>query len=263
MNKRKILMMALTLCMVAIIAVGGSLAYFVDSDSKDNVFTVGNVTIDLWENFDLEDKDGIEELAPVTYDEEGNRKDDNVIQKEIYVTNTGASDAYVRIHFAIPTLLDSGDDDNPAFAAYDNILHWNFSLASTQNNQWNWNVDRDGAGYPGNGGTWNTYTETIDGIEYTVYVATHMAALTSDQTTENAVHSVYMDVDVTNQVITELKETLGEQWHIYVVAEGCQTTGFADAYEALNVSFGVPGTYDVEWAAETIGDRDWTLGENS
>lgn len=50
MNKRKTLALALTLCMVAILAIGGSLAYFTDTtDAKVNEFTVGNVDIDLTE----------------------------------------------------------------------------------------------------------------------------------------------------------------------------------------------------------------------
>ena len=50
MNKRKTLALALTLCMVAILAIGGSLAYFTDTtDAKVNAFTVGNVNIDLTE----------------------------------------------------------------------------------------------------------------------------------------------------------------------------------------------------------------------
>ena len=48
MNKRKTLALALTLCMVAILAIGGSLAYFTDTtNAKVNEFTVGNVNIDL------------------------------------------------------------------------------------------------------------------------------------------------------------------------------------------------------------------------
>lgn len=43
----------LTVCLVAVIAImavaGASLAYLTDTDAEDNVFTVGNVTIDLIE----------------------------------------------------------------------------------------------------------------------------------------------------------------------------------------------------------------------
>ena len=50
MNKRKILIAALSLCIVAILAVGTSLAYLVDNDQATNVFTVGNISIDLIES---------------------------------------------------------------------------------------------------------------------------------------------------------------------------------------------------------------------
>ena len=50
MTKKKILVLALTIAMVAILAVGGSLAYLTDTDAKTNTFTVGNVKIELLES---------------------------------------------------------------------------------------------------------------------------------------------------------------------------------------------------------------------
>lgn len=48
MKKKNILMIALSLCLVAVIAVGGTLAYFTDTtDTSDNVFVTGNVNISL------------------------------------------------------------------------------------------------------------------------------------------------------------------------------------------------------------------------
>ena len=47
MNKRKILTLALALCMVAILAVGGTIAYLTDDDSQVNTFTSGIVGINL------------------------------------------------------------------------------------------------------------------------------------------------------------------------------------------------------------------------
>ena len=49
MNKRRILAIAMSLCIVAILAVGASLAYFTDTDNATNTFTVGNVEIKLIE----------------------------------------------------------------------------------------------------------------------------------------------------------------------------------------------------------------------
>lgn len=50
MTKKKILVLALTIAMVAILAVGGSLAYLTDTKTATNTFTVGNVKIELLES---------------------------------------------------------------------------------------------------------------------------------------------------------------------------------------------------------------------
>ena len=49
MTKKKILVLALTIAMVAILAVGGSLAYFTSEDKAENTFTAGGVEIELIE----------------------------------------------------------------------------------------------------------------------------------------------------------------------------------------------------------------------
>lgn len=51
MKKRNLLVAALSLCLVAIIAVGGTLAYFTDqTQTMTNTFTTGKVDIDLYES---------------------------------------------------------------------------------------------------------------------------------------------------------------------------------------------------------------------
>lgn len=48
MKKKNVLMIALSLCLAAVIAVGGTLAYFTsNTDKKQNAFTTGNVNIEL------------------------------------------------------------------------------------------------------------------------------------------------------------------------------------------------------------------------
>lgn len=88
MNKRKILLLAAAVCMIAILAVGGTLAYFTDTtDVKKNTFTVGNVDIELTEP--EWDKQGSED-APEVYPGEALAKDPTV-------TNTGANPCFVRV----------------------------------------------------------------------------------------------------------------------------------------------------------------------
>ena len=49
MKKRNVLTIALSLSMAGVIAVGATLAYFTDTASKTNVFTMGHVDIDLFD----------------------------------------------------------------------------------------------------------------------------------------------------------------------------------------------------------------------
>ena len=47
MKKKTILVAAIAVMLVAALVVGGTLAYFTDTKSADNVFTMGNVAITL------------------------------------------------------------------------------------------------------------------------------------------------------------------------------------------------------------------------
>lgn len=227
--KKKILAMCLCVAMLAIAIVGGTLAYFTDTDAETNVFTTGNVAIDLIEVFDAENA----KLMPGID-----------IQKEVTVKNTGSETAYVRVHVAFPAILDSG---TPELAAYKNTLHWNFTKESVQEGQWSQLQNKDQVGsnsnypnWPGNGGTYNTYTTEVDGIAYNVYVITYETALVAGETTQTpAINKVYLDTAVTNEQMTGIIDALGEI-KVLVFAEGGQEAGFSDAYTALNTQFGDP-----------------------
>lgn len=227
--KKKILAMCLCVAMLAIAIVGGTLAYFTDTDAETNVFTTGNVAIDLIEVFDAENA----KLLPGID-----------IQKEVTIENTGSESAYVRVHIAFPAILDNG---TPELAAYKNTLHWNFTKESVQEGQWSQLQNKDQVGpnanypnWPGNGGTYNTYTTEVDGIAYNVYVITYETALAAGATTETpAINKVYLDAAVTNEQMTGIIDELGEI-KVLVFAEGGQEAGFTDAYTALNTQFGDP-----------------------
>jgi predicted ribosomally synthesized peptide with SipW-like signal peptide len=85
--KKKIIAAALAVCMMATLAVGMTLAYFTDTKTAVNTFTVGNVKIDLaekkWET------SGKEEGKSVYAGE--------ALAKDPTVTNTGANPCFVRI----------------------------------------------------------------------------------------------------------------------------------------------------------------------
>ena len=244
--KKKIVSLALAVCLIAIAAVG-TLAYFTDKDAKTNTFTTGKVDITLNETFDEQTA----KLLP--------GKD---IAKVVNVTNN-EEDAYVRLHIAFPA--DTIYYGNDGVQEYNNLVHFNQKYASLAAGQWNWTPTSAGVGgnypgYPGNGTNYNTYTTTIDRVEYRVFVVTYMTKLAKgEKTTTDAMFNVYLDkyadttdgANYTAPVVgyrTAAMSSNLNNYKIFIVAEGCQAEGFNDPYTALNTSFGTPGSYS-PWAA--------------
>lgn len=240
--KKKLIAIFLCVALAAVAVVGASLAYFTDTDKADNVFTTGKVDISIKENFEQNSK-----LLPATGSAQAGTLE-NGVDKEVAVTvNTGSEDTFVRVHIAIPSILDDGAS---TFDAENNVLHFNYDENSIGEGKWDWS-ETAGTPYEGD---WNYYETTIDGIKYNVYVVTYGTALKAGETTsEYAMHQVYLDSEVTSSDIEKIKTTLGENWEIKVIAEGCQSAGFSDAYAALNAAFGTPGTYVPAAWQTTIG----------
>lgn len=248
MSKRKILVLALSLGMVAILAVGGTLAYFTDTDKAINTFTVGNVKIQLIEQEGNEDgtalvpyEDG-KTLMPIVGSAQGEKTDNgqpaakNYIDKVVTIKNTGKSDAWVRAYFAIPSALDDGYE---TFNAGMNILHFNFGNANgvtTEGNQWNWM----------HGSKWNYFETTIDGVEYNVYYADYYQKLAAGATTEQFISGVYLDshVDMKNGAYIDTRfpeanlSILNGTVSCPVMAVACQADGFDSVEAAITAAFG-------------------------
>ena len=250
--KKKIVSLALAVCLIAIAAVG-PLAYFTDKDAATNTFTAGGVKIDLIEQqvneagTELEAFEQNQVLMPIVGSAQG-EKDDfgqpvaaNYIDKIVTIKNTGKSAAYVRAYFAIPAALDNGYE---TFNAGANILHFNFGnvktdngLVSTEGVQWNWT----------HGNKWNYFETTIDNVAYNVYFADYYQALPAGETTEQFVSGVYLDSHVDmdaqgnyidtrfpNADLSILKGTVN--CPVYAVA--VQAAGFKSADAAVTAALG-------------------------
>lgn len=249
MNKRKILLLALSLCMVAILAVGGTLAYFTDTDNATNVFTVGYVDIELKENFTQED--GGTKLHP------GKQ---NAVQKEVYITlDEDSEDSYVWYEYLIPSVLDSTDGSTGT----NNIVHVN-AYGYTWDKYYQTWTGPNGETVTGVDYTWDHDANvelsslvgpegyigkrTVDGVEYNVYVVLYHGKLSNDggqtQTTP-AMSQVYLDQGVDYVHPTEnadgyyidkngnkIDYDLSGEIKIIVYAYAIQADGFADVYEA-------------------------------
>ena len=247
MNKRKTLALALTLCMVAILAIGGSLAYFTDTDEATNTFTLGNVKIDLQETFD--EKNAV--LRPGS-------QTTNKIEKKVWIENVGSESAYVWYEWYIPTALDSTDGSTGT----NNVLHVNSNGNS-------WDKYREDSRFWPKGQTealpleqtWDhdpevelgldvgpegyLRQEIIGGIEYNVYLVLYHGVLAPTEETTVAMNGAYLDSKVDNAVGTDgnvyytingdkINYDFTKDINIIVKAYGIQSAGFADVYAAYN-----------------------------
>lgn len=116
--KKKITALCLAVAMLAVAVIGGTLAYFTDTDSAENVFTVGSIDIVLHE-------DNANGVADENYREW--LKDQTIVpgvpvEKDAWVVNTGKNSAYVRVKVTVPANL------NPVWAS---DLAQNWIIADT------------------------------------------------------------------------------------------------------------------------------------
>lgn len=258
MKKKSILMAAIAVMLVAVLVVGGTLAYFTDAKSATNTFTVGNVGIELIEQQRKLDADGNkttelegfkqnQQLYPIVGSAQGEKDAlgmpiaKNYVDKMVTVKNTGSEKAYIRAYFAIPSALDDGYE---TFNAGMNVLHFNFGntvkngvVTSTEGQEWQWT----------HGGKWNYFETTIDGIKYNVYYADYYQALDAGATTEQLVQGVYLDksFDMKDGTPYAFGKTFGvdEGWDwgkvsCPVFAVAVQATGFDSASAAMDAAFG-------------------------
>ena len=231
--KKKIFAICIVVCLAVMAIAGASLAYFTAEDSADNVFTMKGIKIELDEVFEQNST-----LIPGLD-----------INKDVFVTNTGSADAYVRVHLAIPAVLDNG------------FIRMGIADGSVADGQWSWLPEySEGDGMSDD--SVNRYTASIDGIEYNVYVVTYRTALGAGQkTATQALDKVFVDSAVdcewdeaescfyytdANGNIAHPDQFADENGNVIikVFAEAAQTVTFDNAYDALNTAFGTPGAAD-------------------
>lgn len=258
--KKKLTLVVTSVLLVAALVIGGTLAYFTDTDYADNTFTAGNVKIQLIEQQRSADKEKLEPftnghvLMPIVGSAQG-EKDKfgqpvaaNYIDKIVTIKNTGASNAWIRAYYAVPSALDDGFGEG--FNAGMNVLHGNFgnyfaddgTLYTTYNRQWLWGSEAK----PEHGG-WNYFETTIDGVPYNVYYADYYKTVAPNEITEQFISGVYLDANIDmndngNYIdprhpdadLSILKGTI----HYPVYAVAVQDAGFANAADAVTAAFG-------------------------
>lgn len=246
-NRKLVLVLALVLSVA--MATTGTLAYLTDRDSAANVFTMGNLTIELNEGDFDNNNDNV--LLP------GGPQ----ISKKPSVKNTSSNvEAYVWIELAVPTGAMRETVDSNANSPYGGAIHFDFLGAE--------------------GSVWHEYKEVrktgadaveINGKLCDVYTFLFNDRLLPGCETDVLFHSVYMDasVDITpegdvysvvNGVATSLQYNINDgELPVYVSAYAIQATDGNDMWESVEAAYDIYhnqwGEYGSEYGS-TANDQD-------
>lgn len=221
MKKKTILVAAIAVMLVAALVVGGTLAYFTDTDTKTNTFTVGKVDITLNEK-GADGKDFVpnQKLFPGTQTQ-------NNIAKIVTVTNNKDSeDAYLWAEIWIPSALDDGDDNSPTAPGLGNSLHFNYAD----------NVTETKATYLG--------SKKIGDTMYNGYVhyVTGDTKHAAGESTTALLDQVYMDKGVkqgkNGYLLIDGETDYTGSWNIVVYGVGIQADGFNTITDAISAYYG-------------------------
>ena len=260
--KKKITAIFLCVALLAIAIVGASLAYFTDTKTATNTFTVGNVKIDLIESRyhregndnsgDTDIPDPQNTASGMKYVRDGNHAfTDAEIQADAanyseyiaergknmvpgrnfakcpYVVNTGANDAYIRIRVMAPHDYEG---------SYRGFLNAMFCSSATSSGEFqhgakgvDWPVIEE-----------NGYTDE-NGLKYDVLTFTRNESLKPGEMTEwNVINYVGIGKGVTSADIQtaiekgfiKVSEDGAMTVNVLVQADAIQAEGFANATEA-------------------------------
>ena len=269
--KKKITALCLCVALLAVAVVGASLAYFTDTKSATNTFTVGNVKIDLIESkyhregndnsgdtsipdptHKVVTEDGMEYVktghtmftdAEIKADAETYATDylavkgENMVPgrrvaKSPYVINTGANDAYIRIRVMIPSAAN-----NDYVGVHDGGVITNVWCSTSM-------LSGEFVNTKSGGQSNEPYIEkaavTRDGVTYDVYTFVRVEPLAAGKMTEwNVWNNIGINKDATSADIQKAIDAgaitaSGDTMtlNVLVEADAIQAEGFADAAAA-------------------------------
>ena len=268
--KKKLTVIFLCVALAAIAIVGASLAYFTDTKSVTNTFTVGNVKIDLIESrFHREGNDNsgdtsipdpTQTASGMKYVTDGHKAftDDEIkadaekyseyigergknmvpgrnFAKCPYVVNTGANDAYIRIRVMIPS--DANRDYWQARSG--GVIESQFCTTAITSGEFMHNDKRND--YPFIDSTGRGYVDE-NGVKYDVYTFIRTEPLKPGEMTEwNVWNYIGIADEATSANIQKaidkgairVSEDGTKTVNVLVQADAIQAEGFADAKAAF------------------------------
>lgn len=250
MKKKTILVAAIAVMLVAALVVGGTLAYFTDTKSADNTFTVGNVKIDLLESSLHRENAGYvgtpgEELNPQNAElwsevlKQGSNNTSPYKAGDTFYTDDQIK-ANAReykcenvelnpgeYYHKMPYVVNTGKND--AYirirvmipAALDTAILNSSMYTTTALNNKEFTMAYDSTG-----------TVERDGVMYNVYTFTRIDPLAAGEMTYwNVWGTIHMDTTATNEQIAQLLPN--GTFNVLVEADAIQADGFANATAAF------------------------------
>ena len=236
MSKKKIISLCLVVCLLAT-AIGGTLAYFTDTEAVKNVMTMGNVDIEQIE----QERSPAGGLQPYTqnqtllpmggYDwEEVTVNGDSIsvladgLDKIVTVKNKGNSDAYVRTIVA----LEAGKTEDEAKSM------WYKNLAVSDNSDGTQVIGEDNNLFVQIGDSW-----------FAIVVYTYRDAIAAGTESVPSLTGVGLYPETTKEDVANLEG----DYEVLVVSQAVQASDMGDdAGAALDKAFGdVDATNVAKW----------------
>ena len=222
MNKRKIFLVAVSVCVIAILSLS-TLAWFTDEDQVTNKFYVGDTTtdadkvfgIDLWETAD-KDEDGTitdaETYGKDTKDDTGITYEDilpgGLYDKNPYFTNTGIHGQYLR---AIVTVTEA------------DILKVAMTPKGSEVSVW----EEVKLFLPGTSDKWELAHKYHTNKDTFVFVYYYNEVLEAGKTTDALFDAVVMPTELTKEQAAEI-----DNFEIKIVGQVIQSENLADVANA-------------------------------
>ena len=261
--KKKILTLCLVIALAATAVIGGTLAYFTDTEQTTNEMTVGNIDINLeevklvvddegnqtWVDYDQDDPLN---LFPVKWEDRAEYGMSNNKAARVYNTSSSGKNAYLRTIVAIPSVLDD-------------VIGLGFAEGEAWNATGSDGVKRYGC-------TWEKIgSATFDGYSHDIYVCDTVGDVAVEKGNYMlSLVSVWMYDTVTNEKLDALVKAEGNgvtldennmiDFDVKVLSQGVQTEGFANYDEAM-ASFGDVLTNVGDWFTGTNKAADAVIND--
>lgn len=257
---KKFLLSTLSLALVAVLSVAGTLAYLTSEDSDVNVMTMGNVKIAQHEYERVQNADGSYEMVKSAKYGEGYKLQEFTQAKPLYPATGSVTGWGNAVYF--DQLSNKASGGQKVLAGLENVQDKFVLVENTGKSDayvrtiiayemGSLTEERfDEVIWTNIGDNWS-WTEgciiaTIDGHNYCVVEATYTGSdtrhtngvLPAGEYTYNNLAQVYMHSSATNKDVENIDGNGNGLYDILVLSQAVQTKGFANAKTALDTSFG-------------------------